>query len=501
MQLNARGLATSSCYSSQKGLVRSACIIMVKILSTMIVCLILLLLQLRGYIKAESVYAGIDESRGATTANRVSFDDLIESYGDDRPNLVTDFSITYPHIIFITVLVIICMQLVLSYCAQKERKMGNKRNLTREVKAAIISFAIISLCRLGLIVALDCMAVNFTMDLTDDEFKEIHYEGPDGQPHSILYHSPVPLLIIDVVAFIAHVVIDTIAICLMHCSSLCNRHCQSKFLCAKKNRSNDRDYYCLALTLFAFLVSIMVHIPYIAIAYLNDATYAGSVFIFYTIVTFLEFIILELTFISWFKLHEEEETLPSSDTSTSHEATSSNATLSSNTTLVIAADEEVTEEAAPTSTGNVMSSSPIEETARDSREEAKVICCSCVTWPDYCKCICIIVFTFVSILLLYILVIISVCFFYYLPINHSISSTSNQIIIVYQTGLVFVGAVIMYKTVFKRRNPLIKALDSCEDDEKRELLEQTTSKSTLFAGMWQTLTDQEKLVIFHKFNI
>ena len=57
----------------------------------------------------------------------------------------------------------------------------------------------------------------------------------------------------------------------------------------------------------------------------------------------------------------------------------------------------------------------------------------------------------------------------------------------------------MYKTVFKRRNPLIKALDSCEDDEKRELLEQTTSKSTLFAGMWQTLTDQEKLVIFHKY--
>ena len=55
---------------------------------------------------------------------------------------------------------------------------------------------------------------------------------------------------------------------------------------------------------------------------------------------------------------------------------------------------------------------------------------------------------------------ICVVFLYYLPINYSISST---IIIIYQTGLIFVGAIVAYKTVFKRRNLFFKALDNCKE--------------------------------------
>ena len=96
---------------------------------------------------------------------------------------------------------------------------------------------------------------------------------------------------------------------------------------------------------------------------------------------------------------------------------------------------------------------------------------------------------------------ISVCFFYYLPINHSISSTSNQIIIVYQTGLIFVGAVVMYKTVFKRRNPIIKALDNCDGSVKKTLTSHTESAADSEPKEWQTITDQEKITIFYQHMI
>lgn len=86
------------------------------------------------------------------------------------------------------------------------------------------------------------------------------------------------------------------------------------------------------------------------------------------------------------------------------------------------------------------------------------------------------------------------CFFYYLPINHSISSTSNQIIIIYQTGLIFVGAIVAYKTVFKQRNLLVKALDNCKDEDLVQIKESTGKLDT---ADWEKRSDQDKLIMFY----
>ncbi len=62
--------------------------------------------------------------------------------------------------------------------------------------------------------------------------------------------------------------------------------------CCKKGQ----EYMCLALSTLGPLISLVVHIPYIAIAYLNDASYATSIFIYYTVTVFVVFGTLDLTY-------------------------------------------------------------------------------------------------------------------------------------------------------------------------------------------------------------
>ncbi len=55
-------------------------------------------------------------------------------------------------------------------------------------------------------------------------------------------------------------------------------------------------YLCLSLSTLGPILSLVTHLPYILIAYLNDATYATSIFIYYTILTFTLFGALDLSF-------------------------------------------------------------------------------------------------------------------------------------------------------------------------------------------------------------
>jgi amino acid permease len=57
-----------------------------------------------------------------------------------------------------------------------------------------------------------------------------------------------------------------------------------------------KEYKCLALSTLGPVPSLVVHLPYVAIAYLNDASYATSIFIFYTITVFVVFGTLDLTY-------------------------------------------------------------------------------------------------------------------------------------------------------------------------------------------------------------
>ena len=53
--------------------------------------------------------------------------------------------------------------------------------------------------------------------------------------------------------------------------------------------ANDKsaEYLLLALSILPTVISFTVHLPYIAITYLNDASHTTSMFIYYTLVVFV----------------------------------------------------------------------------------------------------------------------------------------------------------------------------------------------------------------------
>ena len=48
------------------------------------------------------------------------------------------------------------------------------------------------------------------------------------------------------------------------------------------------QYFALAISTVGPIFTLVIHLPYIAIAYLNDAAYATSTFIYYTVVLFVK---------------------------------------------------------------------------------------------------------------------------------------------------------------------------------------------------------------------
>ena len=328
-------------------------------------------------------------------------------YGNDTHYISVIFSLMYPVIIPISLLGIIIPLIILYVCTHKHKFMYTSgrlqrtrfRKLHRQVRAGILSLAIISFAWLLVILALDIASIRYTEILPNrfpTETEEIHPDPKEESDediyyHSMLYYLPHTLFAYDILFSVAYIAIIVVAIV----THICQADKQQS-----ETEHDDRIYYFLALTVICPILSLMTHLPFIAIAYLNDANHAGSVFIFFTIITIIEFLILELSFISFFKLLENTSQVSKTNLSC-------NRSVSIKSFLVVLV----------------------------------VVVCLCF-------------FLF--------LLAISVCYFYFLPIVQSISRSSNQVIAIYQTILIFIGAFILYKTIFKKTDPLIKALNQKE---------------------------------------
>ena len=373
---------------------------------------------MKAYVQEQSITARVDDSYAASAMNNVSFMDATRDYGDDADYLTIYFNIVYPVIILICMLGIIILLMALFVCVHKHRYSDeNKRirfqKLTRRFRAGIISFTIISFVRLLMILGMDAAAVRYTHHSTEEETRLLISNRQCDKYLGALYHIPHVVLTLDSLIFVVHFAIVIVAV-------------MSHFRAKRANDQDDklqrdvRTYYTLGLTVVCLILSLFMHLPFIAIAYLNDANYAGSIFSFHTVITIVEFLILEYIFISYFRLRK-----------TSNRDYFIKTLL---TALVV------------------------------------VLC----------------------LFLLYLLIITSVCFFYYLPIVQSLSRSSNQIIVIYQTGLIFLGAGVMYRTVFRKTTPLIKVL-------KRKEIGNIVSKSGI--EEWEASTDEEKLADFYNFMI
>ncbi len=64
----------------------------------------------------------------------------------------------------------------------------------------------------------------------------------------------------------------------------------------KYAEDESAEYLLLALSILPPVISFTVHLPYITIAYLNDASHATSMFIYYILVVFAFFSAIDLTY-------------------------------------------------------------------------------------------------------------------------------------------------------------------------------------------------------------
>ena len=262
---------------------------------------------------------------------------------------------------------------------------------------------------------------------TNNDYGTIHFRDQDclSSLHSIIYNIPIVLLIFDIVLLIVSIACTVISLCIFtHKTELNTQshdyvhvHVQTasrsedeisepeEITCAKqeeiKKKINIRDiaYYLLMSFSICFLLGVLVHMPYIAMAYLSDTRHAASVLLYYIVVTFVEFGLLEFTFRStWFgKEQSENNTSPAS---------------------------------------------------RFNGER--------------CTCTCAFIAAILFSVLVHALTVTATIFFYLIPVNESIGRAPSQIVVTYQTAFILIGGYIIYQVIFKKQNSLQRALRECK---------------------------------------
>ena len=189
----------------------------------------------------------------------------------------TDIYILCTYIIS-TVLVVVVVVIILVVCLYTKRwdttlknlSTSNKRN--KQLQAKVFGVALVSLVINLYALALDICAVHFHVN------KRIEVDPTN------LIQLPYWTLVFDLLAIL---ICTTFWLLSLFCSQQCTQCC---------SLLNNKEYIFLALSTSGPILSVVIHLPYIAIAYLNDAYHASSIFIYYTIVTFVLFSALEVNY-------------------------------------------------------------------------------------------------------------------------------------------------------------------------------------------------------------
>lgn len=111
---------------------------------------------------------------------------------------------------------------------------------------------------------------------------------------------PVMLLVFDIITFILTLglIIGAAIVEVYKLKTGPSRYC----LCFKAIlKVKDVQYYFLALMLVLLSSSCIIHMPYIIMAYVSDASYASSIFVYYMAELFMEFSLNQYTFSVYFE--------------------------------------------------------------------------------------------------------------------------------------------------------------------------------------------------------
>jgi hypothetical protein len=165
----------------------------------------------------------------------------------------------------------------------------------KQKQAIIIGVALVSYLLIAYIIALDFAALLYRNNPPSSIIKNIHFNNGTGDPFTLLYEIPTIVIVLDWIfgVFLCFCCLILVAVI----SALLGCHDNlKKIKCWDEDCCNP--FFPLCLSTLGFLFCIVTHLPFIAIAYLNDAYHAGSIFVYYTIITLILFAVVEQMIVS-----------------------------------------------------------------------------------------------------------------------------------------------------------------------------------------------------------
>ena len=223
--------------------------------------------QLKNFIQKAKFDPSIDDNYFARSQ---------ESTKDNSDDLITSstakYILSFYSVGFFLVLVITLFMLFFSYNTKqwdiKLQKLSTLNNANKYTQAKILSVSTtIFLVNLYAVI-LDSFALY--------SLNQIKKES-DIQEPGVLSAIPYMVAVIDTLAIILW-----ISFCIMGLSSVIS--------------NGENVYIFFAISTLGPTLSLVLHLPYILIAYLNDASYASSMFILYTIMVFILFGALDVSY-------------------------------------------------------------------------------------------------------------------------------------------------------------------------------------------------------------
>ena len=238
----------------------------------------------------------------------------------------------------------------------------------------------------------------------------------------------------------------------------------SKCTCSNRCSScNGKQYLLQAILTVGPIFMMVSHLPYIAISYLNDASYASSIFIYYTVVAFVIFCSLDLAYRTFQKAI--------SDVKRSN--TKRNLNLNVQQTVEGYSDSD----------------------KLISTDDGQSSMDACI-FP-FCKkkhvFKCCIWGSTIAIFMLFLLILIGMttAALVVVPISRTFSDAPNRLLGFYETVIVVTGAYLAYKGIFRKKITLEAAV--------KKRMQHIRHKGN--DDDWQHFSDDEKIAVFYDFVV
>ena len=354
-------------------------------------------MQLRIYIEQYHIRPSIDDTYQAEAVNEDTLGALFEEKASQLIKIVIILQTLGVSLILVSIAMIaICT--IKGKQGQRFYRVEIKHKPAINKQAILISASVNGTVFLLYAVALDIAAIYYRSNSLLSDLETINHKDKIGRPFDILYNLPIVVVVFDAVAALPCIIMLFIVI--VH-------------FCYK---GSDKNNYSICqlykVILLGPMLSIAAHSPFIAIAYINDAYYAGSIFIYYVVILFACFAAVHLTM---------------------------NACLKS-----IVLEDEL-------NIWNLIFENCCKLKGKKNTENK-----SLEVRRKCSQTLCPIAIMFLMLFFILVAVVIVILYFIIIPLNGSVSGAPHQLFGFYQTIIIFLGIFITYKTVLHKKHSGLK---------------------------------------------